>query len=82
MFQNAKIYEIGLLDFYGLFVSIMKLSYEKKRPPCIIKYRDYRKVSNKYFKNSVNGNIADNTELEFKSFQELFFNLLSFQASL
>ena len=45
MFRNAKVYERGLSDFHELVVSIMKLSY-KKRPPHMIKHRDYKKLSN------------------------------------
>ena len=41
MFQNAKTYEIGLSDFHELVASKMKLT-DKKRPPLIIKYRDYQ----------------------------------------
>ena len=29
----------------------------------MIKYRDYKKFSNKHFKNSLNENLANNTEL-------------------
>ena len=39
MFQNAKTYETGLSDFHKLVVSIMKRN--QKRPPRIIKHRDY-----------------------------------------
>ena len=39
MFQNAKTYETGLSDFHKLVVSIMKRN--QKRPPRMIKHRDY-----------------------------------------
>ena len=63
MFQNAKTYETGLSDFHKLVVSAMKLSY-KKRPPRMIKYRDYKDFSNEHFKNSLYEKLANNTELD------------------
>ena len=62
IFQNAKTYKTGFSDFHKFVVSIMKLSY-KKIPPSMIKYRDYKKFSNEHFKNSLNENLANNTEL-------------------
>ena len=79
MFRIAKMYETGLSDFYKLFVSVMKLSY-KKRPPRMIKCRDYKKFSNKHFKNSLNENLAVSTELNYNSFEEIILNILSSQA--
>ena len=79
MFENAKTYETGLSDFHKLVLSIMKLSY-KKRPPHMIKYRDYTKFSNEHFKNSSNENLANNSELDYNSFEEIILNLLSSQA--
>ena len=79
MFENAKTYETGSSDFHKLVLSIMKLSY-KKRPPHMIKYRDYTKFSNEHFKNSSNENLANNSELDYNSFEEIILNLLSSQA--
>ena len=79
MFRNAKSFETGLLDFHKLVASIMKLSY-KKRPLRVIKYRDYKKFSKEHFKNSLNENLANNTKLDYNSFEELVLNLLSSQA--
>ena len=79
MFENAKTYETGLSDFHKLVLSIMKLSY-KKRPPYMIKYRDYTKFSNEHFKNFSNENLANNGELDYNSFEEIILNLLSSQA--
>ena len=59
----------------------MKLSY-KKRPPHMIKYRDYKKFSNKHFKNFLNEILANNTKLDYNSFEEIVLNLLSSQAPL
>ena len=79
MFQSAKTYETDLSDFHKLVVSITKLSY-KKRPVLMIKYRDYQNFSNEHFKNSLYENLANNTELDYNSFGEIVFNLLSSQA--
>ena len=79
MFRNAKTYETGLWDFHKLVVSIMKLSY-KKRPPPVIKYRDYKNFSNEHFKNTSSENLANNTELDYNSFEEIVLNLLSSEA--
>ena len=79
MFQNAKTYETGLSDFHKLVVSTMKLSY-KKRPPRMIKYRDYKYFSNEHFKNSLYEKLTNNTELDYNGFEEIVLNLLSSQA--
>ena len=80
MFQNAKPYETGLSDFHKLVVSIMKLSY-KKSPPRMIKYRDYKNFSNGHFKNSLNENLANNTKLDYNSFEEIVLNLIIFSCT-
>ena len=79
MFQIAKTYETGLSDFHKLVVSTMKLSY-KKRPPHMIKYRDYKNFSNEHFKNSLYEKLTNNTELDNNGFEEIVMNLLSSQA--
>ena len=70
MFQNAKTCETGLSDFHRLVVSIMKLY--KKRPPRRIKYRDYTNFLNEHFETCLNENLANNTELDYNSFEEPF----------
>ena len=80
MFQNAKTYEIGLSDFHKLVVSTMKLSC-KKRPPRMIKYRDYKNFSNEDFKNSFYEKLTNNTKSDYNGFEEIVLNLLSYQAS-
>ena len=68
MFRNARTFETGLTYFHKL-VSIMKLSY-KKRPPRMIKYREYKKLSNAHFKNSMNKKLVINAKLDYNSFDE------------
>ena len=43
----------------------------------MIKYRDYTKFSNKPLKNSLNEVLADNSKLDYKSFEEIVLNALS-----
>ena len=46
----------------------------------MIKYWDYKNFSNEHFKNSLNENLADNTELDYISFEKMVLNLFSSQA--
>ena len=48
-FQNTKVIETGLSDFYKLSVSVLKI-YFKKLPLNIISYRDYRNYSHPRFR--------------------------------
>ena len=43
----------------------------------MIKYRDYANFSNEYFKNSLNENLENNTELDYGNFEEIVLNLSS-----
>ena len=79
MFHDAKTYGTGSSGFCKLVVNMMKLGY-KKTLARMIKYRDYKKFSNKHFKTSLNENLANNTELESNSFEEIVLNLLPSQA--
>ena len=45
----------------------------------MIKYKDYKNFSNEHFKNSLNENLVNNTELNYNSFEEIVLNLLSSQ---
>lgn len=56
-FPNVKTYKTGLSDFHIFFVSLIKVSY-KKKPPSMIKYKGFKKLSNKHFKNFLNENLA------------------------
>ena len=47
----------------------------------MIKYSDYKNFSNEHFKNSLNENLANYTELDYNSFEEIVLNLFSSQAS-
>ena len=51
---------VYVCDEYNL--SIIKLSC-KKRPPRMIKYKDYKKFSNEHFKYSLNKNIENQTKI-------------------
>ena len=45
----------------------------------MIKYRDYKRFLNKYFKNSSNENFANITELSSNNLEEIVLNILSSQ---
>ena len=78
MFQNSKTYETALSDFHKLVVSIMKLIYKKDSQA----WSSIENFSNEYFKNSMIENFANNTELDYNSFEEIILNVLSSQAPL
>ena len=71
MFQNAKTYETRLSDFHKLVVSIMKVSYKKRLPHGLIFQVSILKF--------LNENLANNTKLDYNSFEEIVLNLLSSQ---
>ena len=48
-FQNSCAIETGLLDFYKLVVTVMKITYKKSQPKTII-YRSYKYFNNKGFR--------------------------------
>ena len=60
-------------------VSIIKPSY-KKIPPPMIKNRGFKKFWNEHFKNSLNEDLANKTEWNYNSLEEIV--LLSSQALL
>ena len=43
-FQNSTVLETGLSDFHLLTVTVLKTTF-RKRPPKIIRYRDYKNYS-------------------------------------
>ena len=52
-FQNSTIVETGLSDFHKLVVTVMKTSFRKK-PPKVIKYRNFKQFSQIHFRNEFN----------------------------
>ena len=49
-FQNAKVIETGLSDFYKLSICIMKPNFHKEKP-IIVKYSNYKYVNIDHFRN-------------------------------
>ena len=37
----------------------------------MIKYKDYKNISNEHFKNYLNENLANNTEIDYNGFEEI-----------
>ena len=52
-FQNSTVIETGLSDFHLLTVTVLKTTF-RKRPPKIVKYRDYKKYSYWHFHHNLN----------------------------
>ena len=45
----------------------------------MIKYRDYKNFSNEHFENTLNENLANNSKLDYNSFEKIVLNVLSSQ---
>ena len=58
----------------------MKLLY-KKRESQMVKFNDYKRFWNRYFKNSSNENFANITVLSYNNLEEIVLNKLSFHVS-
>ena len=52
-FQQSTVLETGLSDFHLLTVTVLKTTFRKK-PPKIIRYRDYKKYSHYNFQHDLN----------------------------
>ena len=78
IFQDAKTYETDLSEFHKLVAGTMKLGY-RKRPSRVIKYRDYKDLTNEHFKNSLYEKFTNITELDYTGLEAIVLNLLSSQ---
>ena len=56
-FQHSQTIEIGLSDFHLLTVTVLKTSFRKK-PPKVVRYRDYKYYSRTKFQNDLNFSLA------------------------
>ena len=50
---SSNVFETGISDFHLLFVTQLKVGFQKKLPK-IIAYRDYKKFDNAKFRDDVN----------------------------
>ena len=56
-FQNSLVIETGLSDFHLLTVTVLKTTF-RKRPPKVIKYRDYKTYYYPYFRHDLELSLA------------------------
>ena len=52
MFSNSHVFETGLFDFHKLTFTVLKHYFQKQKPK-VIKYRNYKKIDNKQFRNDL-----------------------------
>ena len=82
-FQNSTVLETGLSDFHMLICTVMKTSFRKK-PPKVIRYRNYKHYSHFNFQNELNFCLAgiDLNEITNDSYVSLLMELLNKHAPL
>ena len=73
-FQHSCVIESGLSDFHKLTVSVLKSSY-RKRPPKVIRYRDYSNYSCINFRNHILS-FLDSIDVFYGS-NDSYFNIVS-----
>ena len=56
-FQNSTALETGLSDFHLLTVTVLKTTFRKK-PPKVVRYRDYKNYNPMSFQNDLNFSLA------------------------
>ena len=80
-FQNSNVIETGLSDFHLLTVTVLKSTFRKK-PPKVIKYRDYRNYSYDHFRVHVNSELngIDLHAISNDSYVNLISNILNVHA--
>ena len=56
-FQNSSTIETGLSDFHHLVLTVLKTTF-KRKPPKVVKYRNYKHYSSFYYLNYVNRSLS------------------------
>ena len=82
-FQNSTVLETGLSDFHKLTVVVMKTSFRKK-PPQVIRYRNYKRYSSVNFHIELNAHLAgiDLNEISNDDYVSLVMEMLNKHAPL
>ena len=82
-FQNSFTIETGLSDFHHLTVTVMKTTYRKK-PPKMIRYRNYKKYNGQNFLNELNFSLVGKNlrDLPQDDFNDLLMRILDKHAPL
>ena len=80
-FQNSSVLETGLSDFHLLTFTVLKTTY-RKRPPKIIRYRDYKKYSFNSFQKDLESCLLKTniSKLSNDSFHSLLIELVNHHA--
>ena len=68
---SSNVFETGISDFHLLFVTQLKVGFQKKLPK-IIAYRDYKKFDNAKFRDDVNNFAFD--QFDVGNFNVTIFN--------
>ena len=82
-FQNSTVLETGLSDFHLLTVTVLKTTFRKK-PPKIVRYRDYKRYCCTDFQNDLNFSLAgiDLNEISNDDYMSLLMRILNKHAPL
>ena len=82
-FQNSTVIETGLSDFHLLTITVLKTTF-RKRPPKVVKYRDYKHYSYWRFQHDLNIAFAgiDLSEISNEEYFSLLMEILDKHAPL
>ena len=82
-FQNSATIETGLSDFHLMTVTVLKTTFRKK-PPKIIRYRDYKNYREQNFQNELNFSLAgvDLNQISNDDYMSLLIGILDKHAPL
>ena len=82
-FQSSTTIETGLSDFHHLTLTIMKTSFRKK-PPKVIRYRNYKNYNHKNYRNDLNISFAnvDLNNIPHNDFNDILLKTLNNHAPL
>ena len=78
-FQNSTTIESGLSDFHKMVVTVLKTSFQK-RSPTTIKYRNYSKFNDEYFRQDLSNELLLNCKLHnitYEEFKPIFMRVLN-----
>ena len=83
-FQNSTTIESGLSDFHKMIVTVLKANF-KKMSPIFIKYRNYSKFNDEYFRLELSNELLlnyDCVNITYEEFQRIFMGVLNKHAPL
>ena len=83
-FQNSSTIESGLSDFHNMIVTVFKTTFQK-RAPTLIRYRNYSKLNDEFFRSELSNELLLNCDLrtiKYEDFHYIFMNVLNKHAPL